>query len=94
MLAADLNVLASPSSSSSAPFSEDETRLLIRLRQEMHQLFQEKNRKRGVHQLYVAIAERLHELGKGAWPLRTHNTVAQKWNNLIGTYKVRVSVCV
>ena len=67
-----------------------ETRELIRLRHEMNPQFVEKNRKRGIQQVYYNLAERLYENGRGAWPLRFHQQVAQKWNNLIGAYKVRL----
>ena len=73
---------------STLPFSEMETRQLIKLRQDMHPLFAEKTRKRGIQQLYAQLAERLYETGGGEWPLRPQQAVAQKWNNVVGSYKV------
>jgi hypothetical protein len=80
--------LAAAALPSAIPFSESETRALIKLRQEMHPQFQEKNRKRGIQQLYSLLAERLFDDGGGEWPLRPHQAVAQKWNNVVGSYKV------
>lgn len=82
---------ASPTAAAtdSQPFSEEETRALIRIRQEMDAAFLSNSRKRGLFTLYHAVADRLYGMGGGAWPKRPHHTVAQRWNNIVGSYKVR-----
>ncbi len=61
-------------------------------------VFQEKERRRGITDLFQTLAERLHEHGRGVWPLRPVIQVQQKWNNIAGVFKVgggaaRVCVC-
>jgi hypothetical protein len=63
--------------------------MLIRLRQDMDAQFQGISRKRGLFALYHSLADRLFAAGGGGWPKRSHHTVAQRWNNVVGSYKVR-----
>lgn len=71
-------------------FNEAETRALIRLRHEMNPQFQMHLRKRGIRDCYNTLTQRLHEEGAGQFPPRTATQVAQKWNNLIGSFRDHV----
>lgn len=49
----------------SEPFSEAETRALIRIRRRMHDQFESSNKKKGAKALYVQLASELYEEGNG-----------------------------
>ncbi len=49
----------------SEPFSEVETRALIRIRRRMHDQFESSNKKKGAKTLYVQLASELYEEGNG-----------------------------
>ena len=72
------------------PFTEEETKALIRLRQSLDSEFRVITRKRGLFTLYQRLADELYAMGNGAFPRRAHHSVAQRWNNIVGSYKVRI----